>query len=245
MRTLISARVAIMAALCLGVLTGWAADARACECVAGAPACIAAPRTRAVFVGRVAGWAAGEVLFDVERAVRGVKRGRIRLDSGSGNCAFPFRTGERYVVYAHWDESLGSLTTSICSRTGPLSDPRTRGDLAYFDLAHDHQPSAGLITGVVYGATRTQAPTMTANRTLAGVLISASSPDGQPPRTTFTDADGSYVFRGMAAGTWRLWAQLPQGFLAHESAMVTVSRRDGCAEANIYARLDEQQAERP
>lgn len=93
MRTLISARAAIMGALCLGVLAGWAADARACECVGGAPACVAAPRARAVFVGRVAGWAAGEVLFDVERAIRGVKRGRIRLDSGSGNCAFPFRTG--------------------------------------------------------------------------------------------------------------------------------------------------------
>lgn len=92
MRTLMSARAAIMAMLCLWMAMAGAVDAKACECIGGVSACVAAPQTPAVFVGRIAGWVAGEVLFDVERAVRGVTRGRIHLDSGSGNCAFPFRT---------------------------------------------------------------------------------------------------------------------------------------------------------
>jgi len=193
---------------------------------------------QAVFVGRVAGWVAGEVLFEVERAVRGVKRGRIRVDSGSGNCAFSFKDGERYVVYAHWDQSLGALTTSICSRTRPLSDPHTRADLAHFDRLQHHHARVGLITGVVVDGTP-NVMNVAETRPLAGVVVSASTSDGRRSRSTTTHADGSYMFAGMPAGTWSIAAKLPPPFEPHEPVTVMLEKNYGCAEVHVQTRIDE------
>jgi hypothetical protein len=238
MRAMVVARAAVIGALGLGSWLGSSVDAAACECVVTGPPCVGATQAQAVFVGRVAGWVAGEVLFDVERAVRGVKRGRIRIDSGAGNCAFSFKEGERYVVYAHWDQSLGALTTSRCSRTHPLCDPHTRADLAYFDRLQHHHARVGLITGVVVDGTPT-VMNITQTRPLAGVVVSASTSDGGRSRSTTTHADGSYMFAGLPAGTWSITAKLPPPFEPHQPVTVTLEGRDGCAEVDVRTRIDE------
>jgi hypothetical protein len=237
MRAMVMARAVIIGGLGLGCWLGSSLEAAACDCAWPGTACVAIPQTQAVFVGRVAGWTDGEVLFDVERAVRGAKHGRIRVDSGPGNCAVSFKFGERYVVYAQWDQSLGSLTTSICSRTKPLSDPHTRADLAYFDM-FQHHARAGLITGVVVDGTP-NVMSIAQTRPLAGVRVSASTTDGRRSRTTTTDADGSYMFTGMPAGTWTISAKLPPPFEPHEPVTVTVEEKYGCAEVNVHTRIDE------
>jgi len=223
------ARAALIGAVCLGVWLAAAADARACECVAPGPACAVAPEARAVFIGRVAGRAQGDVLFDVERAVKGGPRGRIRLDSGDGDCMFSFKDGERYIVYADWDSRLNSLSTSRCSRTRLLSAPDARADLAYFDRV-----SPGVITGVVNDATKLDTSSL-ATRPIGGVVVSASRADDRRPRTTTTAADGTYMFKGLPRGTWTLTVTLPPEFAPGRPVTVTVPKEAPCAEAHFFA----------
>jgi hypothetical protein len=236
MRVRLSARAAIIGFLCLGGWLAGAAVAWACECVKVSSTCMAAAKTPAVFVGRVVGWVAGEVLFEVERPVRGVKRGRFRVDAGSGNCAASFEVDERYVVYAHWDAELKALTTSKCSPTRPLSDSQTRVDLNYFDRLERHQSLAGFITGVVYdGTSEHPAPNTFGPRPIAGVVVSASAP-GERPRTAKTGRDGIYEFKGMPTGTWTLTATLPPGFPPPYPQTVELTEQNRCDEAGFYAR---------
>jgi hypothetical protein len=223
-------RAALIGGACLGVWLAGSVDARACECTATRLACEAAPEARVVFVGRVAGRAQGDVLFDVERAMKGVRRGRIRLDSGDGDCMFSFRDGERYIVYASWDPQLKSLTTTKCSRTRLLSDRHARADLAYFDRV-----SPGVITGVVDDATKLE-PSSFVTPPIGGAVVSASRPGDRRPRTAVTATDGTYMLKGLPRGTWTITVTLPPEFVLVRPVTVIVPKDAPCAEGNFFAK---------
>lgn len=63
---------------------------------------------------------------------KGSATDRLRLVTGHGNgdCGFPFKISERYLVYADADEQ-GVLYTSICSRTRP--EPDAQEDLEFLE----------------------------------------------------------------------------------------------------------------
>ena len=63
--------------------------------------------------------------FAVSETFKGPAAQHITVDTGmgGGDCGYFFETGQEYVVYAWSDE--GTLTTGICSLTGPASDPRS------------------------------------------------------------------------------------------------------------------------
>ena len=58
-------------------------------------------------------WFKGQAAPDVE----------LHTGMGGGDCGYFFETGMTYVVYAHGID--GDLGASICSLTGPASDPRS------------------------------------------------------------------------------------------------------------------------
>lgn len=61
---------------------------------------------------------------DVE-AFKGARAGQftVRTSDSGGMCGYPFKPGERYVVYAR--VHLGHPRAGICSLTGPASAPRS------------------------------------------------------------------------------------------------------------------------
>lgn len=62
------------------------------------------------------------IRFRVETPFKGVTEKNFALDTGwaNGDCGYPFRRGERYLVYAKsWN---GGAYTGICHATKPLSE---------------------------------------------------------------------------------------------------------------------------
>src|SRR5262250_3998113 len=114
-------------------------SAAACDCgYAGAP-CKAFEKTPTVFVGRVdLKTASGDdykdrlVSFEVERNYRGLTTKTAEVLSGwNSDCGYRFQEGVRYLVYAYPHSPTAKLTTSICTRTRPLSE--ASADLEYLD----------------------------------------------------------------------------------------------------------------
>lgn len=87
-------------------------------------------------LGRNSGWEDYErrhgfkVVFQVTKMWKGpvTKRLVLYTGRGGGDCGFPFKKGEVYVVYAYCDKAYCS--TGICTRTRPRS--AAAEDLRYF-----------------------------------------------------------------------------------------------------------------
>jgi hypothetical protein len=130
-----------------------------------------------------------------------------------GDCGVDFQPGERYLVYAVSDEGTEEVETNRCMRTKRLSDAGR--DLAYLYFYKNHPKAAGRLEGVAtydprfqpeYGAALDQPKTGAA---AAGVVLELQSDYGT--RYTASDADGWFVFDGLAAGDYKL-AAYARGF---------------------------------
>jgi hypothetical protein len=186
----------------------------ACTCGGSGPVCFAARRADAVFVGRVTAFTSG-VEFEVEQAFSGVKPGRITVEKGSDTCAYSFAIGYRYLVYAWRHRSTGALSTSMCSRTRPMSDPHTRADPAaatVVKLKTDEQrqlppfrlpplPTDRLITVVVQAPTHDVARETTIFLTGAKREPVAHTGDPLPLRLPF---GASYLIEAVAPKGYRI-----------------------------------------
>jgi hypothetical protein len=124
----------------LVLLMVWASPALPCTCMPRPSVGRALSESSAVFVGRVVGRRGAEIefapgrssdgyafVFEVEQRYKGLLSSRVavRTGMGRGDCGWPFRVGERYLVYAYGEETL---ETNICTRTTTLD--RAGADLA-------------------------------------------------------------------------------------------------------------------
>jgi hypothetical protein len=178
------------------------------------------------------------VRLAVEQTIVGPSAPEIVIGNGPGNCALNFNTNDRYVVYAYRDRSTGGLTTNMCTRTRPLSDPRTRADLTYFDLMSQPSRRGALLTGVVADATPTLAARSSGYRPLGGIEVTLTPEAGGPPLSTTTRDDGTFELTGVPLGTFRIVATVPPYFEAPPPTTVMMRTADGCEEANISTRVD-------
>ena len=66
----------------------------------------------------------GEVRFTVEESFVGTEESSVSVFTGrgGGDCGYPFKVGDRYLVYANRNPQNGHLRTSICSNTQALID---------------------------------------------------------------------------------------------------------------------------
>jgi hypothetical protein len=128
--------------------------ASACDCGDPGPPCKAFANTPVVFAGRVVKIAtisvkapSGDfyedrlVFLEVERSYRGSvgKTAEVVTGSVSMECAYDFRMGEHYLVYAYPHPQSGKLYTGICQRTRVISE--AGDDLDY--LSKKDVPSHG------------------------------------------------------------------------------------------------------
>ena len=126
----------------------------------------------------------------------------------------------------------------MCSRTRPLSDPRARADLTYFELFAQGARSPGLSTGVVFDATPMLASDSLRPPPMRNVRITATPEAGGAALTTRTRDDGSFELTGVPAGTLRIVADLPGHFAAPAPVTVRMPSNGECTEGDIFARVD-------
>lgn len=82
----------------------------------------------------------GTVRLAVEESLKGVQGPQVSLDVGNDTCSYPFTVGEKYLVYAGWEN--GKLSTDKCKRTRPLSS--ATADLTYIKGAASNEAQATL-----------------------------------------------------------------------------------------------------
>jgi hypothetical protein len=109
-----------------------AAGADACSCAGPGPPCEAAWQVSAVFLGRVvsiepsgqaeSGYGGRRVEFTVLEAYRGIQSVQVRVLTGfgQGDCGYPFKVGEAYVVEAEQAVSEGGATAKEFSQVVEL-----------------------------------------------------------------------------------------------------------------------------
>ena len=221
---------ALMIAL-VGALMAPAAEA--CDCAATGPPCFAFPKSPVVFAGRVTGISdlpipqgTGKnesvfryrlVRFEVEETFRGQQRTTIEVTTGEGggDCGFYFRTGERYLVYAHDLPQTGRLYTSICTRTNLLSEAGV--DLDFLRKRGDPGRGAGL-EGTILEIGRDPKTNATPTRgMMKGVRVVAEG-SGRKWEAT-TDDQGWFRFWGLPAGEYTVRAILPRNFVPEATTM--------------------------
>jgi hypothetical protein len=174
------------------------------------------------------------VQFAVERAVRGVAAGDIEIGNGPGNCAYSFRVGERYVVYAHKVDEQKIFVTNMCAGTKPLANAAT--DLTYFDELD--RPATG---GRVYGQIRSVAPNfesggMADRGPLSNVPLTLTR--GIERTRLATNAAGQFEFTRLAPGEYELRADLPRQFAPWRPVRLRIPNDRACVALDSGAWLD-------
>jgi hypothetical protein len=130
----------------------------------------------------------------------------VLTGSGGGDCGYPFKVGQSYLVYA--TPNQGPLVTSICSPTRPaviagafIQQLRLRSKAA--------EPAA--LFGVIGIAPRGNGyEDLIESKTLSGVKVSAVDSAGRVYSAT-SGEQGVYLLNSLPAGTYRLEIDLPAG----------------------------------
>lgn len=224
------------------VALGCTREAGACSCTMSGPPCQEAWNADAVFAGTVnsieptAGLPGAEpgyrfvaIRIDVEEPFLNIAARPVELVSlVSGTCHYQFRAGETYLVYA-WKTNDGRLSTSICSRTRPLSEaeedlrylrsiPPAGGGARVYGRVNEWQRDPAEERGVDYGPVE---------NIIVNVRGAAFSQD------VTTDRHGRYELKGIPAGKVTVSVVTAIGFRTHTAEGIEVRTPRGCVEANF------------
>lgn len=199
------------------LLLSFASTANACTC-GWASACEAYASASVVFVGRVTHTAFkavprsfpqnaisttfinGGVIsaqFKVEKAFLGVRVGSVEVLGEGTTCDFPFKTGERYLVFADKDSQTGTLHTSVCSGTALLAD--SNDTLAYLRQVAK-RPRDATFSGEVVRELPPQNESGTAPIAKTEIIIE----NGAQQFRALTDGNGKFELRGIRPGRYRV-----------------------------------------
>lgn len=228
------------------------AEGRGCSCrFGGGPPCEEYWRVEAIFAGTALAQKLIEVdegsykfqrrlmRFKLDEAFKGMTAGaevEILTGLGGGDCGYPFKIGERYLVYASRDRKDDSRWYSgICTRTRLLAEAEE--DLAYFR----NLPAAGAGATIKGRIVRQSIPLKDDSRFATTPLESIKvTVEGQDRRyETLTDKEGYYQVSGLTAGHYKVRADLPTAVGRLAQTEVNVVDR-GCAAADLKAQVDGQ-----
>ncbi len=223
------------------------ADTLACSCLNPGPPCQSYFQSDVVFVGtvrdivRVKGSDVdSDVRVDFEGAVasRGVQGASITVftSDGTASCGYPFKRGERYVVYGYRSKDGTGIRTSICSRTRELKDAGE--DLKFFGTLL--LPAAG--ARVFGSATHVENDPLTREVRDYGPVgnISVRLLGSGRSFEARTGQDGRYEFNGVPPGSYELTAVPPPRFsIAFLSGpKIELKGAGGCQSVSFWLRYD-------
>jgi hypothetical protein len=248
----------LLAAVVLLLVPSLASVASACTCGGGAP-CESYAAASVVFVGRVTqtGFKTirrsfpdnamsttltnGSVMsaqFKVEEAFLGVKVAQIEILGQGTTCDFPFKSGERYLVFAYKDSKTGRVHTNICTGTASLAE--SNDYLAYLRKAAKQPAGAafyGEVVRDVYGEAEVRAEPLAK----AEIILEK----GKVQLRGVTDASGKFELLGIKPGRYRVHTN-PATNASRLDVMATEPRKEwevdipiqGCVQAWFAARAD-------
>jgi len=231
----------IVAAAFLGLYSP--APAEACDCSVPGAACSAFQHADVVFSGRVLSLdfdastpdAGSRVVLQVLESFRGVTAGQITIGAGMGNCAYPFRAGEAYFVYASRRTPKGMPLSGLCTRTAPLA--LAAADVSYSRSLRAISPAIkGQIGGSVVRWDRDLAGGSGAVVPLAHIPVIATGEGG-----TFsgaTNESGEFVIRNVPRGRYDVRADVPDTMTTGSPQPFTVTDPRGCGGVRITAQYD-------
>jgi len=224
-----------------------------CSCAHVGPPCEAYREATAVFVGVVIDIAitplerevASEketyrgkrIRFSVEQSFKGVDGLEVEVQTnlgagGSADCGYPFKQGERYLVYAHRDSVNRKLTTSICTRTALFS--KDNEDLDYLRGLPDSNSKTRISGRVIRYTNERDKNGYQLTAPISAIKVIATG-QGQSFET-FTNDDGVYQLIGLPPGKYKVRADLPRGLSEHTQEVELPSA--GCAGADIRTQSD-------
>lgn len=251
--------------------------ASACSCANQLSPCAAFNGMPVVFVGRVASikedkaeftrFGAKEVIrtglvahLIVEEALKGITQKEVDVvtGGGGGDCGYPFREGERYLVYAYPNQRgdaedanrvssthiagsgvkvfPGSLTTSICTRTRPLK--AAQDDLELIRAILNNKTETRIFGDVIeYTEALCETGTCFPNnpRPVAEVTIRAQSPQGN--HEAKTDENGKFKFVNLPPGKYKVRLVMPEHYemqFDFDRGEIEVNVASGCFGAELY-----------
>lgn len=268
--------IALLAVLCL------ARSASACTCsLEGSSPCGSLKGTPVVFAGLVKSIdeEKAEILrfgkketirtgltahFVVEEPFKGIDVTEVEVvtGGGGGDCGYPFKAGERYLVYAYKSESdalgasasrtvlapggrkpagAGILSATICSRTRTLAEARDDLDLLRALVAGRAE------TRLFGSVSRYVRPLGTYEYNinyvgpLEGLTVVAEGAQGK--LETKTDKEGRYRFAGVSPGKYKVSIRPPEGYgplfsFDGPEAEVELAPDDCAAEHDFDAQVD-------
>ncbi len=230
------------------VALGFPRAAAACSCLPSGPPCQTFFQADAVFIGTVREiapiegsghhpqWPNLRVRLVVDRSLRGVEGKTVELmtQPSGGLCGYPFRVGEKYVVYAyrHKKDDAG-LWASRCSRTQPISEADE--DLRYFE----NLPAAGSgarLYGTVNNGARLLSKDPLIYEPVESVKILLQGSAGL--FSTVSDDEGEYAMGGLPSGEYELKAIPPAPFSQRHLERKIQLRDPGCIQADFFVRYD-------
>ncbi len=224
-------------------------DANACQCMASGPPCQNFFQVQAIFAGTVRSITLAEraptgpqhvrIEFEDTVAFRGVEgptQAVLTSAAGVGSCAYPFKEGERYVVYASRQKPGAPLQVYICSRTRPIAEAAE--DLLFFKSLSNTTGSPrvfGTIThtepGTIRNDGRQHGPVANVRVTLRNDTAAYQAA---------TDAKGRYELAGMPPATYQLSVEPTPELTLHDGSKQTInlSDRHSCVEKNFVLHFD-------
>lgn len=223
----------------------FAVEASACSCAGTAAPCQAYWEAPVVFAGTVTysskvssyrktyQWPRRQVRFTIDEAFRGVDGVEVDVMTGfsDADCGYGFRLGGQYLVYAYRQED-GRLTTSICTRTRPLTDARE-------DLAYIRGLATAKTGATIFGEVRsnTRGPN---NESQSGLLAGAKIIVEGPSKRieTTTDKNGKYKVSNLPGDTYKVRIEPPAGLTIRKAENEVKVPDRGCAEVGFWLETD-------
>ncbi len=229
----------------------FAASSLSCPHVVQGPPCQEFWRADAVFVGLVIEAVAVDgsdtnpmptsqylrltARLSVEERFRGTHAAEVVFEMK--DCPYPFKQGERYLVYAYKDRE-GKLYQRIgSSRTRPLSEAGE--DLEFIRGLSTARPGT-TVYGKVTRPTHNIKESRYDSEPLIGVKVILEGNDQD--HDAFTDGEGKYQFSGLPAGDYRVRTELPDHLSFKEQTIQATGQ--GCVPFDISALRDGQIAGR-
>ena len=222
--------------------------AESCTCAPVNPPCAAYWGAAVIFRGRVDGierapagspdpMASIAVTFSVLESLRGLPSPgavRIKTPGAASACGYRFRVGREYVVYAS-RAADGALTTTTCSRTGPVE--RSSADLAYARSIAKGADRLGRVGGRVVLRYRDLARGRDREQPARDLLLVLGYGSGVVEART--DRAGAFSVSGLDAGVYDLLLKYPADMrFSLNPERIELADVRGCADVKIVVNPD-------
>jgi hypothetical protein len=176
---------------------------------------------------RLPGYRQKLVRFAVGESFRGVSGTLVDAitGNGGGDCGYPFKVGNSYLVYAYRNPKDNKLHANICSRTRPLSEAGE--DLEYIRNLAKAEAGA-TVSGVVNRYRRVKADdSYQPPGPLSGIRVIVEG-NGKSVEAV-TDNTGQYRITNLPPGKYKVRLTVPEGLWISEAERGLEVQDKGCA----------------